>query len=209
MRTNVAAAVRLMLVTDDHLIAGRDLLALAGAAVRGGVTSVQIRLKDASPRQLVEATRALVAAVSVPVIVNDRPDVAVAAGAAGVHLGRGDLPPRLARRALAPGSIIGASVGTDEEVLTAGDADYWGIGPWRATTTKSDAGSALGADGFSALVRAAGGRPCIAIGGVVPADMPVILRAGGAGAAVVSGILGAADIEEAARSYVRAAERAG
>jgi len=207
MRTNVAAAVRLMLVTDDHFVAGRDLLMLARAAVRGGVTSVQLRLKEASPRQLVEAARALVAAVPVPVIVNDRPDVAVAAGAAGVHLGPGDVPPRLARRVLPPGSIVGASVGTDADVLIAGDADYWGIGPWGATATKSDAGSALGATRFAALVRAAGGRPCIAVGGVVPADLPLILESGGTGAAVVSGILGAADVEQAARRYARALER--
>src|SRR5690606_16919806 len=91
MRSNVAAVVRLMLVTDDRLVRGRDLVQLALAAERGGVTSVQLRLKAATPRELVTAARALAAALRVPVLINDRPDVAAAAGAAGVHLGPGDL----------------------------------------------------------------------------------------------------------------------
>ena len=93
MADNVAAMVRLVLVTDDRLVAGRDLVALALAAERGGVTSVQLRLKRASARELVAAARALVGALRVPVVVNDRPDVALASGAAGVHLG----PDRSAR----------------------------------------------------------------------------------------------------------------
>src|SRR5688500_19143999 len=125
MRTNVAAAVRLMLVTDDHFVAGRDLLMLARAAVRGGVTSVQLRLKEASPRRLVEAARALVAAVPVPVIVNDRPDVAVAAGAAGVHLGPGDVPPGLARRVLPAGGIVGGSVCDEYDGVMVVVAEVW------------------------------------------------------------------------------------
>ena len=92
-----------MLVTDDRLVAGRDLVALARAAEAGGVTAIQLRLKQATPREQVELARALVAALRVPVLVNDRPDVAIAAGAAGVHLGTDDLPPALARR-IAPQS---------------------------------------------------------------------------------------------------------
>jgi thiamine-phosphate pyrophosphorylase len=190
-----------MLVTDDRLIAGRDLVALARAAERGGVTSVQLRLKRAGPRELVEAARALVAALTIPVLVNDRPDVALAAGAAGVHLGPDDLPVELARRIAPPGFIVGASVGAEAEAGPAADADYWGIGPWRVSGTKADAGSALGAEGFARLVRLAGGRPCIAIGSVRPEDVAEVLGAGGAGVAVASGILGADDAEDAARRY--------
>ena len=201
MRTNVAPLLRLMLVTDGAAVGGRDLVALALAAERGGVTSVQLRLKRATPREQVAAARALVAALRVPVLVNDRPDVAIAAGAAGAHVGPGDLPPVLARRILPEAMILGVSVGSPEEALTAGAADYWGVGPWRETATKDDAGSAIGAEGLAAVVRESGGRPCIAIGGIRPEDVPVVLRAGAAGVAVVSGLLGAADIEAAARRY--------
>jgi thiamine-phosphate pyrophosphorylase len=203
MADNVAALVRLMLVTDDRVIEGRDLIALARAAERGGATSVQLRLKEADARELAGMVRRLVAALTVPVLVNDRPDVAIAAGAAGTHLGPDDVPVELVRRIAPPGFVIGASVGSQSEAVRAGAASYWGVGPWRDTSTKN-AGIALGSDGFAALVRLAGGKPCIAIGGVRPDDLPHIRGAGGVGAAVVSGILGARDTESAARAYVEA-----
>ncbi len=190
-----------MLVTDDALLGGRDPVAVARAAERGGVTAVQLRLKRATARELAEIARALVAALRVPVLVNDRPDVAIAAGAAGVHLGPDDLPVALARRIAPPGFIVGASVGTPEEAAGAAGADYWGVGPWRATSTKPDAGAALGPEGFRRTVALAKGTPCVAIGGVRPEDVPAVLAAGGAGVAVAAGILGAADVERAARSY--------
>ncbi len=191
-----------MLVTDDDLAGGRDLVELARAAEAGGATSVQLRLKRATPRELVALARALVARLAIPVLVNDRPDVALAAGATGAHLGPDDLPLELARRFLPPGFVLGASVGSEEEAAQAGGADYWGIGPWRVTATKGDAGSALGAEGFRRLVALAGDRPCLAIGGIRPEDVPAVLGTGGAGVAVVSGILGADDVEAATRSYV-------
>jgi thiamine-phosphate diphosphorylase len=133
--------------------------------------------------------------------VNDRPDVALAAGAAGVHLGPDDLPVALARRVCPPGFIIGASVGALNEADAAVEADYWGIGPWRATETKGDAGEALGSEDFRRLVELGGGKPCIAIGAVRPEDVARVLEAGGAGVAVVSGILGAEEVERATRKY--------
>jgi thiamine-phosphate pyrophosphorylase len=187
-----------MLVTDDRLVAGNDLVALVRAAEAGGVTSVQLRLKAAPAREQVALARALVAALRVPVLVNDRPDIALAAGAAGVHLGVDDLPVALARAIAPPGFVIGASVGSDAEAAAAVDADYWGIGPWRVTTTKADAGIGLGADGFARLARLAGGKPCLAIGAVGPDDVALVWRAGGAGVGVVSGILGSAESSEAA-----------
>ncbi len=201
MADNVAAVVRLMLVTDDRLVAGRDLVALALAAERGGGTSVQLRLARASARELVAAARTLVAALGVPVLVNDRPDVALAAGTAGVHLGPDDLPVALVRKVVPPGFIIGASAGSPDEAAAAAGADYWGVGPWRNTGTKADAGAALGAEGFRRMVQRSGGKPCIAIGGVRPEDVGPVLAAGGAGVAVVSGILGEEDVEAAARGY--------
>lgn len=193
-----------MLVTDDRVLAGRDPVALARAAERGGVTSVQLRLKRATPKMQAALARELVGALRIPVLVNDRPDVALAAGAAGVHLGPDDLSLPLARRVTPAGFILGASAGSTEEATAAADADYWGVGPWRATGTKADAGEALGPAGFRRIVALGRGKPCIAIGGVRPEDVPAVLEAGGAGVAVVSGILGEDDVEAAARRYARA-----
>ena len=201
MRHNVASLLRLMLVTDDRLLQGRHLLQLATAAQRGGITSLQVRLKQKSPRELVELVRALVTGLDIPVLVNDRPDVAIAAGAAGVHLGPDDVPVNLARTIGPPDFIIGASVGTESEAPLAAEADYWGVGPWRETTTKGDAGSALNPEGFRQIVALARDKPCIAIGGIRPVDVGPVLSLGGAGVAVVSGILEAGDTEAAAREY--------
>jgi thiamine-phosphate pyrophosphorylase len=196
-----------MLVTDDRYLRGRNVVQLALAAERGGITSLQARFKERADREVVELVRALVAAVRLPVLVNDRPDIALAAGAAGVHLGPEDLSVELTRKIAPPGFIIGASVGNDAEASRAGDADYWGIGPWRGTDTKVDAGTALGPEGFARLTRHAAGRPCIAIGGIQPIDVPEVFRSGGSGVAVVSGILAAADLGAAVRQYSDAVKR--
>jgi thiamine-phosphate pyrophosphorylase len=192
-----------MLVTDDDLVTGRDLLGLAVAAERGGASSVQLRLKRATAREQVALARTLVEALRIPVLVNDRPDVALAAGAAGVHLGPDDMPLTLVRSIAPPGFVIGASVGSEAESGAAAGADYWGIGPWRASGTKRDAGAGLGAEGFHRLVGLAGGRPCLAIGGIRPEDVSDVVAAGGSGVAVVSGILGVRDVERAAAAYAR------
>jgi len=202
MALNLAETLKLVLVTDDALVGGRDLVALCQAAQRGGVTSVQLRLKQANARDLASAAHTLLAALSIPLFINDRLDVALAVGAAGVHLGADDLPVALARRIVPPGFRIGASVGTPEEVGQGIGADYWGVGPLRRTHTKADAGSAIGVDGFARIVQLApAGTPCVAIGGVRPEDVKPVLDAGGAGVAVVRGILGEEDVEQAAREY--------
>jgi thiamine-phosphate pyrophosphorylase len=200
MPDNLTTALRLVLVTDDDLLAGRDLRAIARAAVAGGVTAIQLRLKRATPRQLIATLRELRAAVTVPLLVNDRPDVACAGGA-GVHLGPEDLSPLMARHVLGTAGVIGASVGDDAEIERGQPADYWGIGPWWRTTTKTDAGTALGERGFARVAAQAGGRPRIAIGGVRPEDVASIFAAGGTGVAVVSGILAAPDVTAAASRY--------
>jgi thiamine-phosphate pyrophosphorylase len=143
----------------------------------------------------------MVPVLNVPVLVNDRPDVALAGGAAGVHLGPDDVSVALARGIAPPGFIVGASVGGAAEGNLAKGADYWGIGPWRATQTKGDAGIGLGPAGFRELVELAAGLPCVAIGGLRPDDGPAVLSMGGSGVAVVSGILGEEDVEAAARRY--------
>lgn len=193
--------LRLVLVTDDRLLAGRDPVAVCRAAVSGGVTSVQLRLKHASPRELVAVLRSLRAAVEVPILVNDRLDVALAGLADGVHLGSDDIPLALARKIAPRGFVIGASVGTEEEAAPGAGADYWGVGPLRPTGTKTDAGEALGLAGFRHLVGLAQGIPCVAIGGVRPEDVEPVRTAGGAGVAVAGGILGAPDPESAAGEY--------
>jgi len=200
---DLAGALRLMLVTDDDLLAGRDIVDVCAGAVRGGVTAVELRLKHARDDELLAAAARLVHDLPVPVLVNDRVDVALAAGAAGVHLGAADLPPELARRIVPAGFIVGASVGLAAEVARAASADYWGIGPLHATATKHDAGAALGIEGATGFLRRAGGKPCVLIGGVTPEDVKPAFDAGFAGVAVVRGILGAADVEAAARGYAR------
>ncbi len=201
MADNLAARFRLVLVTDDAVLGGRDLVASCRAAESGGVTCVQLRLKQASARELAEAGRALLAALTVPLIINDRLDVAIAIGASGVHLGPDDVAVELARRVAPDDFIIGASVGHERELPNGREADYWGIGPWRWTGTKGDAGTPLGAERFRTLALAAGSRPVLAIGGIRPEDVRPALAAGATGVAVVSGILGAPDVEIAARDY--------
>lgn len=201
MNDNLAARLRLMLVTDDRLVAGRELVGTCMEAVQGGVTCVQLRLKEVAPRELIELARRLIQDLPVPVVINDRLDVALAAGAAGVHLGPDDLPVALARGIVPRGFWIGASVGNPGEAEQGGAADYWGIGPWRATTTKADAGLPLGSGGFRELCALGRGIPCVAIGGIIPGDVAAVFDAGGSGVAVVSGILGAKDVRAAASSY--------
>ena len=190
-----------MLVTDDLLLGERDPVAVCRAAERGGVTAVQLRLKQASPRALLDVARRLKAVLRVPVIVNDRPDVARAAEC-WVHLGPDDVPVSVARRLFTKGEVIGASVGSVEEVVRGEGADYWGVGPLNGSATKLDAGPSLGISGFRRIVAQAGGRPCVAIGGVRPEDVGPVIEAGGVGVAVVSGILSSADIEEAVKKYL-------
>jgi len=195
----------LVAITDD-LRDGRDgLVTRAQAAVRGGATMVQVRLKDADARTLVEVARALVSALPVPVIVNDRVDVALAAGAAGVHVGADDLPVAAVRR-LAPAEfIVGASVGCDAEVAGSRGADYVGIGPVYGTTSKLDAGQAIGVPEFVRLARACA-RPAVAIGGITPDRVTPLIAAGASGVAVIRAVFSAADPERAARAMRLASE---
>ncbi len=200
-------ALRLVAITDNLRDGQEGLAGRVSAAARGGATMIQVRLKHATGRELVEVTRALVQAVSVPVVVNDRVDVAIAAGAAGVHLGVQDLPVAAARHLAPPGFIIGASLGDVLEQPTTEGADYVGVGPIFPTPTKSDAGNAIGVSGMTSLL-ALSSRPAVAIGGVTAANAGEIVRAGAAGVAVISAIFGADDPELAARELRQAIDRA-
>jgi len=191
-----------MVLTDPVLLQGRDAVEVCRRATAGGATMVQVRWKDATPNELLQLARALVLALPVPVLVNDRVDVAVAAGAAGAHLGQGDPPLDALRPEVPPGFLLGISVGSvaEAERVRAWPADYWSIGPCFATGNKRDAGSALGPDGFAALARLAPqGMPVIGIGGITPGNAADIIRAGATGVAVIGAVLGAPDPEAAAR----------
>jgi thiamine-phosphate pyrophosphorylase len=167
---------------------------------------VQLRLKDADARTLADVGRALVAALEVPVIVNDRADVALACGAAGVHLGADDLPVAAVRRIVPAAFIVGASLGGDAELATAAGADYVGIGPVYGTSSKPDAGDAIGPAELSRLARAAG-APAVAIGGITSENAAAAVAAGAHGVAAIRSIFAAPDPAAAARALRSATGR--
>jgi thiamine-phosphate pyrophosphorylase len=191
--------IRLIAITDDIRDGIDGLVRRASAVVRGGATMIQLRLKDVDPRDLVLVARALVTALPVPVVVNDRADVALAAGAAGVHVGVDDIPANALRRIVPPGFIIGASVGSDDEVAASAGADYVGIGPLFPTLSKADAGDAIGTAEFTRLASRTG-LPAVAIGGIDASNCRQALDAGATGIAVIRAIFGAPDPERAAQA---------
>ena len=195
--------LRLVAITDDAEDHRPTLVDRVAAAVRGGATSVQVRLKSAAPREVVEITKAIIARVDVPVIVNDRADIALAAGAAGVHVGEADLPVAAIRRFAPSGFIIGASLGSDAELPNAKDADYVGIGPVFSSDSKSDAGSAIGVDGFERLA-ALVPHPAVAVGGITADRALQITVHGAIGVAVINAIFKADDPEIATREIAAA-----
>jgi thiamine-phosphate diphosphorylase len=202
MDTNLARTLRLLLIADHALFRGRDPVSLCRAAVDGGVTAVQLRWKGGAARDVAALAGRLREALAVPVFVNDRTDVALAVRAAGVHLGADDLRASVVRRIAPPGFVVGASVGDAREAADSAGADYVGIGPWRETATKADAGAALGAAGVRRLLALVGDRPAVVIGGVRGEDAAEVRALGVAGVAVGSGILGADDVTAAARAFV-------
>jgi thiamine-phosphate pyrophosphorylase len=193
----------LYLVTDPALGRGRPLADIVAAAVHGGVTLVQLRDKEAGGRALLEEARALqalLAPLGVPLIVNDRVDVAVAAGAAGCHVGQTDLPAAAARALLGPDAILGVSLDAVHQVAAVdpGIVDYVAHGPFAPTLTKMDAGGPVGAEGL-AMVRRLTALPLVAIGGIDAENAGAAIRAGADGIAVVSAIVAAADPAAASR----------
>src|SRR5213080_2624019 len=197
--------LRLMVITDAGVLKGRDPVETCRRAVAGGggATIIQVRLKDALPSEVVALARALVGALGVPVIVNDRVDVALAAGAAGAHLGQEDPPLDRLRPHVPPGFLLGLSVGSPAEAERgrAWPADYWSVGPCFATANKPDAGPPLGPAGFAAVARLApAGVPVIAIGGIGVATAASLARAGAAGLAVVAAVWRASDPAGATRA---------
>ncbi len=194
---------RLYLVTDRELAGGRPIEDVVLAAVRGGVTAVQLREKECRTRDFVALARRLKDALvrsGVPLIVNDRLDVALAAGADGVHVGQSDMAFADVRRLAGPDMLIGLTVETMEQAMEAShlDLSYLGVSPIFPTPTKTDTGGAWGLEGLAAL-RARTRQVLVAIGGVNAANVTQVIQAGADGIAVVSAICATSDPEAAAR----------
>jgi len=195
---------RLYVITDPKASRGRSHLQVAEGAIAGGADALQLRDKEAPGGLLYRVAlqlRKVTREAGVPFIVNDRLDIALAAGADGVHVGQADLPASVARALLGPGKILGVSVDTVEEAILAerDGADYLGVGPvFEARGTKPDAGEAVGVDRIS-RIRSRCGIPIVAIGGINAENAAMVRRAGADAAAVISAVVAADDIPRAAR----------
>lgn len=194
------------LVTDDGCLQGRALIDCVREALEGGVTLVQYRAKTASSAEMyAEALqlKALCDSFKVPLIINDRLDIAMAVGATGVHLGQDDLPCAAARKILGEDYIIGVSAHNPAEARAAllCGADYLGCGAVFGTATKADV-KKLGTDGLAAICKAKG-LPVVGIGGVTADNYREVRAAGADGAAIVSGILAQPDIRATVEAIAR------
>lgn len=197
------------LVTDDGCLQGRALIDCVREALEGGVTLVQYRAKTASSAEMyAEALqlKALCDSFNVPLIINDRLDIAMAVGAAGVHLGQDDLPCAAARKILGEDYIIGVSAHNPAEAKAAlqSGADYLGCGAVFGTATKADV-QKLGTDGLAAICKAKG-LPVVGIGGVTADNYREVRAAGADGAAIVSGILAQPDISATVRAIAKVSQ---
>lgn len=197
------------LVTDDGCLQGRALIDCVREALEGGVTLVQYRAKTASSAEMyAEALqlKALCDSFNVPLIINDRLDIAMAVGAAGVHLGQDDLPCVAARKILGEDYIIGVSAHNPAEAKAAlqSGADYLGCGAVFGTATKADV-KKLGTDGLAAICKAKG-LPVVGIGGVTADNYREVRAAGADGAAIVSGILAQPDIRATVEAIAKVSQ---
>jgi len=202
--TALVDRLRLIVVTDPECGAGRSMIEVVRAALKGGAPAIQLRMKDGSAREMAALGRALLAEArpaGALLFINDRVDVALAVGADGVHLGQDDLPAAAARRIAPPGFLIGVSAETVELAVRAraDGADYVGVGPVYATGSKADAGDAVGLERI-AEVSAAVRIPVVGIGGITIGSAPAVLRAGAAGIAVIGAVMRAIDPASATRA---------
>ena len=193
----------LYLVTDRGLARGRSTFEIVKAAVDGGTTVVQLREKDCSTREFIEQALAIkdfLRTRKIPLIINDRLDVAQAVKADGVHLGQTDMPLETAKEILGDSMIIGISAESLEDAIAAerSGADYLGVSPIYATPTKTDTAPPLGLGGLREI-RTAVRLPLVGIGGLNNQNCADVIRSGADGVAVVSAIVAADDPEAAAR----------
>lgn len=197
------------LVTDDGCLQGRALIDCVHEALEGGVTLVQYRAKTASSAEMyAEALqlKALCDSFNVPLIINDRLDIAMAVGAAGVHLGQDDLPCAAARKILGEDYIIGVSAHNPAEAKAAlqSGADYLGCGAVFGTATKADV-QKLSTEGLAAICKEKG-LPVVGIGGVTADNYREVRAAGADGAAIVSGILAQPDIRATVKAIAKVSQ---
>ncbi len=197
----------LYLVTDRTLCGAKRLEDVVIQAVRGGVSYVQLREKEISTRAFVEEAlriKKILAPRKIPLIINDRVDVALAGNADGVHIGQEDMPYATVRKLLGPRAIIGLSVETWDDVVAGENLDvsYIGVSPVFSTPTKTDTKGAWGLEGL-ARIKAFSRHPLVAIGGIHEANIQDVVRAGARCVAVVSAICSSADPEAAAGQLTR------
>ena len=198
----------LYLVTDRGLARGRAMPDIVRAAVQGGVTCVQLREKTCSTREFIAEALALkefLQSHGVPLIINDRVDVAMAVGAEGVHLGQTDMPLAAARAIVTDTMLIGISAESLADAVAAqrGGADYVGVSPIFTTPTKTDTAAPLGLAGLQSIRRTVH-IPLVGIGGINQQTAAEVIRCGADGIAVVSAIVAAEDPVQAARELVQA-----
>ena len=200
--------LRLYAILDPEHAGGHDLLDLARAVAAGGATLVQLRDKVSGTAAMIEEARAIkvvLAPFRVPLIVNDRVDVALAAQAHGVHVGQDDMSVEEARHLLGPAPFIGLSIRTVEQAWVAPLAplDYVGIGGVYATTSKTNGKAPIGLNGLSSVVEAfrqrIGNFPACGIAGITAANAEAVIAAGADGVCVISALSHHADPERAAR----------
>ncbi|MFW5754097.1 MAG: thiamine phosphate synthase [Marinilabiliaceae bacterium] len=199
----LAFDLSLYLVTDRDLSLGRPLKEIVQKAVAGGVTMVQLREKNAPTNEYIRealSVKELLKQHKVPLIINDRVDVALAVDADGVHIGQNDMPWHMARRLLGRDKLIGLSVESVEQLEEANkaDVDYIGISPVFTTPTKEDIEKGLGLEGTAEIVRKSV-HPSVAIGGIKPGNAVEVLNTGVNGISVVSAICSAEDPQAAAK----------
>lgn len=192
----------LYLVTDRSLSLNRPLEYIVEEAVKGGVTMVQLREKTCSSKEFYELAIRLkncLKPFNVPLIINDRLDIALACDAEGLHIGQGDIPYDIARKLLGKDKIIGLSVENIQDAIDANklDVDYIGISPVFSTPTKTDTAQAIGLEGVREITKISK-HPSVGIGGINRANAHDIIKCGVDGISVVSAIMSAYDPRSAA-----------
>ena len=212
-RLQLADRLRLTVITDEALARPRALSDVVREALAAGAPTIQLRLKGAAARELLEAAHTLIPIVrsaGALLIVNDRLDVALAAGADGVHLGPDD-PPVMDARAVAADTlsavadpfIVGYSADTTDGAARAEaeGADYLGVGAVYATANKSDAGEVIGLEGLRRVVKAVS-IPVVAIGGITPERARAVAETGACGSAIIGAVMGSPEPAEAVRALL-------